>query len=83
MSLREEFLGAIGDDVSGLKAKIFELLRGDLKFRYAVAGLLSFKEILRRLDRHEAELVKLRGDMILDLDLLRSHVDAMGAGGIC
>ncbi|MEM2168492.1 MAG: DUF3782 domain-containing protein [Candidatus Bathyarchaeia archaeon] len=105
-------------EISELKAKIFELLRVDLEFRYAIAGLLGLEEILRRLDRHEAELVKLRedfnklredfnrkseedskrftsietelvklredmnklrGDMILSLDLLRRHVDAVGA----
>ncbi|MEM2151402.1 MAG: hypothetical protein QXG68_07780 [Candidatus Bathyarchaeia archaeon] len=49
-------------EIGELKAKIFELLREDLEFRYAVAGLLGLEEILRRLDRHEAELVRLRED---------------------
>ncbi|MCX8204978.1 MAG: DUF3782 domain-containing protein [Candidatus Nezhaarchaeota archaeon] len=48
--------------LSELKAKVFELLREDLEFRYAVAGLLGLEEVLRRLDRHEAELAKLRED---------------------
>ncbi|MGP3704908.1 MAG: hypothetical protein ACKD6O_06405 [Candidatus Bathyarchaeota archaeon] len=52
-------------DVGELKAKFFALLREDVEFRYAVAGLLGFEEILRRMDKHEAELVKLREDMIL------------------
>jgi len=51
-------------ELSDLKAKIFALLREDEEFRYAVAGMLGFDEILRRLDRHEAELVKLRSDML-------------------
>ncbi|MEM2834082.1 MAG: DUF3782 domain-containing protein, partial [Candidatus Nezhaarchaeales archaeon] len=49
-------------EISELKAKLFTLLREDLEFRYAVAGLLGLEEILRRLDRHEAELVRLRED---------------------
>jgi hypothetical protein len=50
-------------EISDLKAKIFALLREDEEFRYAVAGMLGLEEILRRLDRHGAELVKLREDM--------------------
>lgn len=46
-----------------LKAKVLKLLREDEEFRYAVAGLIGLEEILKRLDRHEAELVKLREDM--------------------
>jgi len=46
-----------------LKARILKLLREDEEFRYAVAGLIGLEEILRRLDRHESELVKLREDM--------------------
>jgi len=49
-------------EISELKAKLFTLLREDVEFRYAVAGLLGLEEILRRLDRHEAELVRLRED---------------------
>jgi DNA repair exonuclease SbcCD ATPase subunit len=65
-------------EFSELKARIFTLLREDKEFRYAVAGMLGleeilsrlekhderFEEILQRLDRHEAELVKLREDMV-------------------
>ncbi|MEM2314481.1 MAG: DUF3782 domain-containing protein, partial [Candidatus Bathyarchaeia archaeon] len=54
--------------------------------RYAVAGLLGLDEILRRLDRHETELAKLRedmnklrADMIEGFNLLRRHIDALGA----
>jgi len=49
--------------VRGLKSRMLRLLREDEEFRYAVAGLIGLDEILRRLDRHEAELVKLREDM--------------------
>ena len=65
-------------ELGELKAKVLELLREDVEFRYAVAGMLGldeilrrlekhdekFEEILKRLDRHEAELVRLREDMI-------------------
>jgi len=49
-------------DVSELKKKILDLLREDEEFRYAVAGLIGFDEVLKRLDRHEEELKKLRED---------------------
>jgi len=48
---------------SQLKRKFLELLRKDEEFRYAVVGLLGLEEILKRLDRHEEQLVKLREDM--------------------
>jgi len=40
-----------------------KLLREDEEFRYAVAGLIGLEEILKRLDRHGGELVRLREDM--------------------
>jgi len=46
-----------------LKARVLKLLKEDEEFRYAVAGLIGLEEVLKRLDRHEAELVKLREDM--------------------
>jgi len=49
--------------VKELKTRILKLLREDEEFRYAVAGLIGLEEILRRLDRHESELIKLREDM--------------------
>ncbi|MEM2213257.1 MAG: DUF3782 domain-containing protein [Candidatus Nezhaarchaeales archaeon] len=49
-------------EIGELKAKLFTLLREDVEFRYAIAGLLGLEEILHRLDRHEAELVRLRED---------------------
>jgi len=45
-------------ELSELKAKVFALLKEDLEFRYAVAGLLGYEELLKRLDRHEEELTK-------------------------
>jgi len=55
----------LGASVSAreLKSRILKLLKEDEEFRYAVAGLLGLEEILKRLDRHEAELVRLREDM--------------------
>ncbi len=43
-----------------LKSEFMKLLREDEEFRYAVAGLIGLKEILKRLDKHEEELIKLR-----------------------
>jgi len=46
-----------------LKSRMLKLLKEDEEFRYAVAGLLGLEEILKRLDRNEQELVRLREDM--------------------
>ncbi|MCS7117350.1 MAG: DUF3782 domain-containing protein [Thaumarchaeota archaeon] len=46
-----------------LKKELLRLLKEDEEFRYAVVGLLGLEEILRRFDRHEEELVRLREDM--------------------
>ena len=76
-----------------LKSRMLKLLREDEEFRYAVAGLLGLEEILRRLDRHEAELVRLREDMnrlredmirgfeLVErrIELVERHVSALGA----
>jgi hypothetical protein len=72
--------------VKEFKSRMLRLLREDEEFRYAVAGLLGLEEILKRLDRHEAELVrlredmnKLREDMIRGFELVESHISALGA----
>jgi hypothetical protein len=72
--------------VKELKSRMLRLLREDEEFRYAVAGLLGLEEILKRLDKHEAELVrlredmnKLREDMIRGFELVESHISALGA----
>jgi len=46
-------------DISQLKAAFLKLLKEDVEFRYAVAGLIGMEEILKRLDRHEELLVEL------------------------
>ena len=46
-----------------LKQRFLKLLKEDEEFRYAVAGLIGLEEILKRLDRHEEQLIKLREDM--------------------
>ena len=56
--------------VRGLKARILKLLREDEEFRYAVAGLIGLEEILKRLSRHESELIKLREDMNRGFELV-------------
>jgi len=71
----------LGASVSAreLKSRILKLLREDEEFRYAVAGLLGLEEILKRLDRHEAELVRLREDMNRGFELIERHISALGA----
>ena len=49
--------------MGSLKSEILRLLKEDEEFRYAVAGLIGLEEVLKRLDRHEEQLVKLREDM--------------------
>ena len=76
-----------------LKSRMLKLLKEDEEFRYAVAGLIGLDEILKRLDRHEAELVKLRQDMVelrremvelredmvKGFELVNRHISALGA----
>jgi len=50
-------------ELAQLKAALLKLLKEDEEFRYAVAGLIGLEEILRRLDRHEEELVKIWGEL--------------------
>jgi len=47
-----------------LKEEFLDLLERDRSFRYAIAGLIGIEEVLRRLDKHEEELVRLREDMV-------------------
>ncbi|MEM1948055.1 MAG: hypothetical protein QW240_04885 [Candidatus Caldarchaeum sp.] len=41
-----------------------KFLEEDEEFRYTIIGLLGIEEILKRLDRNQAELIKLREDML-------------------
>ncbi|MEM0063464.1 MAG: DUF3782 domain-containing protein, partial [Ignisphaera sp.] len=50
---------------SSLKSEFLRLLKEDEEFRYAVAGLIGFGEVLKRLDRHEEELKRLREDFLI------------------
>ncbi|MEM0262700.1 MAG: hypothetical protein QXN17_08635, partial [Nitrososphaerota archaeon] len=50
---------------SNLKSELLRLLKEDEEFRLAVAGLIGYEEILKRLDRHEEELKKLREDFLM------------------
>ncbi|MCG2863989.1 MAG: DUF3782 domain-containing protein [Vulcanisaeta sp.] len=51
-------------DSTNLREEILKLLEEDREFRYAVAGLLGYREVLERLDRHEEELRRLREDFL-------------------
>ena len=42
-----------------LKQKLLELLEKDPEFRYAVAGLIGFKEVLDRLSKHDEKFNKI------------------------
>ncbi|QOJ78788.1 DUF3782 domain-containing protein [Infirmifilum lucidum] len=63
-----------------IKREVLRLLREDEEFRYAVAGLIGLEEILKRMDRHEEELVKLREDMnrlVEDMNRLREDMNKL------
>jgi len=71
---------------SQLKQSLLRLLKEDEEFRYAVAGLLGLEEILKRLDKHEEQLVKLREDfnklredMNRGFELIERKISALGA----
>jgi hypothetical protein len=64
---------------SRLKQRFLKLLKEDEEFRYAVAGLLGLEEILKRLDRHEEQLIKLREDMNRGFELIERRISALGA----
>jgi len=71
---------------SELKKEILRLLKEDEEFRYSVAGLIGLTEVLKRMDRFEEELVKLREDMnklreemYAGFDLLNRKITALGA----
>ena len=64
---------------SRLKQRFLKLLKEDEEFRYAVAGLLGLEEILKRLDRHEEQLIKLREDMNMGFELIERKISALGA----
>jgi tRNA(Leu) C34 or U34 (ribose-2'-O)-methylase TrmL len=64
---------AFAKDLARLKRQILELLEKDREFRRAVMDMLElesiehdekFEKLLESLNRHEAQLVKLREDMM-------------------
>jgi len=57
-------VGSAGASSTNLREEILKLLEEDREFRYAVAGLLGYREVLERLDRHEEELRRLREDFL-------------------
>jgi hypothetical protein len=47
-----------------MRKAFIKLLKEDEEFRYMVAGLIGLEEILKRLDKNEQELIRLREDMV-------------------
>ena len=56
-----------------LESKMLRLLKEDEEFRYAVAGLIGLEEILRRSDRHEEEIAKLREEILEESRTVRKE----------
>ena len=48
-----------------LKEEFLKLLREDVEFRYAVAGLLGFEEILRRIDANTEAIKNMQKQVVL------------------
>ncbi|MEM4725865.1 MAG: DUF3782 domain-containing protein [Nitrososphaerales archaeon] len=48
-----------------LKEEFLNLLEKDREFRLAVAGLIGLEEILKKLERNDQQIAKLRKDMLL------------------
>jgi hypothetical protein len=55
----------------GLKEEFLDLLKRDIEFRYTVAGLIGLEEILRRLDKIEEEMARLREDFNKMLEVIK------------
>ncbi len=49
----------MSDSDVALKQKLLELLERDTEFRYAIAGLVGYREILDRLSKHDEKFNKL------------------------
>jgi len=63
-----------------LKKEVLRLLKEDAEFRYAVAGFIGLNEILKRLDRNEAELVKIGEELVKlreDMNKLREDTNGL------
>jgi hypothetical protein len=56
-----------------LESRMLRLLKEDEEFRYAVAGLIGLEEILRRSDRHEEEIAKLREEILEESRTVRKE----------
>ncbi|MEM4569454.1 MAG: hypothetical protein QXN73_07325 [Thermofilaceae archaeon] len=61
----------------GLKEELLHLLKTDEEFRYAVAGLLGYDEILKRVRRQEKQIAKLRREMYKSLARLSEAVEKL------
>ncbi|MDK2465165.1 MAG: hypothetical protein QI223_10395, partial [Candidatus Korarchaeota archaeon] len=56
----------LGTTVTELKKKMLELLERDREFRHAVAGLIGYGDVLRRLEEHDRKFNEM-------LEELRAH----------
>ena len=78
-------MALVSDLSKKLKQEIFKLLKEDEEFRYSVAGLIGLDEILKRLDRNEKELIKLREDMMKSFEqqnaILAKHSEILEKHG--
>ena len=60
-----------------MKEELLHLLKTDEEFRYAVAGLLGYDEILKRVRRQGKQIAKLRREMYKSLTRLSEAVEKL------
>ena len=58
---------------------MLKLLKEDEEFRLAVAGLMGLEEALRAIRELREVMARLREDMNKGFELIRRHIDALGA----
>lgn len=64
-----------------IKEELLRLLKEDQEFRYAVAGLIGYKEILERIDNNTAAIKALQEQVTehsKDIKALQSQVAELG-----
>jgi chromosome segregation ATPase len=60
-------------ELSELKAKMLALLKVDEEFRYAVAGMIGYDEILKRLQKHDEKFEELLSTLKRHEEILETH----------
>jgi len=60
-----------------IREELLRLLKEDEEFRYAVAGLLGFEEILKRIDKNTEAILKLQEQVAMYSRVIEEHTRAI------